>query len=408
MDKGKVPKEVVSIIVDSSVKIVGFQAFKSCKELTYIKIPSSVIFIRIEAFYMCTSLSSIVLPNSMKAVGIKAFYDCSALTSINIPPSMKRIGEYAFHGCRALRSIDIPSSVIKIGPYTFLNCISLLSIMIPPSLTEIGMHAFHGCRSLKVIAIPHSVTIIGAHAFYCCDTLRSILNGRATGNANLNEEANMIILLRNRFAKLPLHQACYNLDVASTRYLQQKLIKDIIKTTKYLHCKDMFGMTALDILCSNPYVTPEVFRTFITSTSLHPKRTTYSNSRMLPSPCVMKNNRMNGTFPLAMFFICRGLRYNGTCDIDNNSRRLPLDEALKQGINHLDLECLFALDVETMSEQRKVDKETGLYYFLNAALYPQCGLDVCYFLLRNNADLLLSSCGRKKKKYKKRTRVITG
>ena len=153
---------------------ISYGSFWGCSSLTSVIIPSSVTVIGGGAFGNCSSLTSVNIPSSVTSIGEEAFKNCSSLTSVNIPSSVTSIGERAFWGCSSLTSVKIPSSVTVIERGTFYGCSSLTSVNIPSSVTEIGGSAFSGCSSLTSINIPSSVTSIGDGAFADCSDLRSI------------------------------------------------------------------------------------------------------------------------------------------------------------------------------------------------------------------------------------------
>lgn len=157
-----------------TVIAIGDCAFCGCKDLISILIPSSINEIGKMAFKGCESLTSINIPNSVKLMGDYAFALCKKMTSASIGDSVSSISDSAFWGCSSLESVNIPKSVTSICDYAFSNCSSLVSVTIPNSVIEIGRDAFFECSSLTSINIPNSVMAIGNYAFSYCYKLTNI------------------------------------------------------------------------------------------------------------------------------------------------------------------------------------------------------------------------------------------
>ncbi len=187
-------KELSSLTIPGSVKIIGRMACSECKGLLSLNVPEGVEEIRDSAFFGCTMLSSVTLPNSLKVLqgttfstcpsltsivipeGITTvssvlFANCTSLTSVTLPSSIQEISLYAFMGCKSLESIQLPNGLTKIGPSAFSSCSSLTSLTLPETVTEIGSSAFTYCTELSSITIPASVTTIGSGVFYKCDNV---------------------------------------------------------------------------------------------------------------------------------------------------------------------------------------------------------------------------------------------
>lgn len=141
---------LISIVIDDSVKEIGVEAFHSCKSLTEIIIPDCVTNIGQYAFSGCKSLTEIVIPDCVRFIANGCFYNCSGLTSVTIGSGVTSIGLVAFNGCTSLTSVTIPSSVTRIGS-SFKNCSGLTSVTIGSGVTSIGDAAFDGCIRLTEI-----------------------------------------------------------------------------------------------------------------------------------------------------------------------------------------------------------------------------------------------------------------
>ena len=142
-----------SVIIPSSVRRIGGDAFEYCRRITSVMIPSSVSDIGYGAFSYCSGLTSVTIPSSVSSVYKHAFYHCSGLTSVMIQDGVTSIEEEAFYGCSSLASVTIPLSVTHIGERAFRGCSGLTSMTIPNSVTSIGLSAFYDCKSLKTIYV---------------------------------------------------------------------------------------------------------------------------------------------------------------------------------------------------------------------------------------------------------------
>lgn len=131
---------VKSVVLPTSIRVIGRKAFRDCDKLVEVKIPkkSDLISLSYESFENCTSLKNI---------------DFSSTGLINI-------SENAFSNCTNLKSILLPDSVTKIAQAVFYGCSSLLEIDLPNELTELGKDAIANCTSLKKISIPTKVNLL--------------------------------------------------------------------------------------------------------------------------------------------------------------------------------------------------------------------------------------------------------
>jgi hypothetical protein len=104
----------------------------------------------------CGSCRSIVIPSSVVVLGKSRFSGCKLLESVTFESGsrLERIEEYAFTGS-GLKSIVIPSSVVVLGYSSFRECKSLESVTFESGsrLERIKESAFSGC-GLKSIEIP--------------------------------------------------------------------------------------------------------------------------------------------------------------------------------------------------------------------------------------------------------------
>ena len=141
-----------TVILPSSMIIIGDNAFSNNTYLTSITIPNSVTTIEGSAFSGCSNLTSITIPNSVTTIGNSAFAN-TGLTSIIIPNSITTISQATFSRCIHLTSITLSNSLETIEDLAFDRCINLPSIIIPESVKSISEISFKECPSLKQIEV---------------------------------------------------------------------------------------------------------------------------------------------------------------------------------------------------------------------------------------------------------------
>ena len=236
--------DITSVIIEDGVTTIGDFAFYNCKQIESIEIPASVKIIGDSAFFSA-KLKTLVLPEGVEEIGDYAFCECTLESKdFHMPDSLAVIGDYAFRyayfgeiqigsgvvdiGAGAFTYnvvIDIPDSVQHIGneafkktryyedaknwrmdalyigkwlikvkentdleffvvkrgtehiaDYAFEKCKSLKDdIILPKSLKTIGVSAFAGCTNLEALDIPESVTRIDYGAFQFCSGLTELV-----------------------------------------------------------------------------------------------------------------------------------------------------------------------------------------------------------------------------------------
>lgn len=164
-------KDVIKVILPSSLQQIGFSSFEGCSNLSDINLPEGLSVIDNRAFAKCTSIKSITIPNSVVFIGNAAFYDCDSLDNVTLPDRLDSISNNMFYDCGALSTVNIPNSVKTIGQQSFYNCTNLFSVTLPEQVTTISEGAFYSCINLANIYIPASVSSIGLDAFKGCNNI---------------------------------------------------------------------------------------------------------------------------------------------------------------------------------------------------------------------------------------------
>ena len=218
-----------SIVLPSTMKRLGAQAFSSCTSLKEMIIPDGVTVIS-NAFLNCKSIERIVIPKTVEIIEttdkqnfeIDAFAGCERLKSIEVseennnyksidgnlyskngrtlikyavgksqpsftvPNGVKTIAYCAFKNCNSLEELDMPDSVETVSVLAFFKCINLKKVTLSRDLEKIEGSAFKDCRMLREIIIPQSVKEIERSAFENCPslTIKCIANNKPQGWAD--------------------------------------------------------------------------------------------------------------------------------------------------------------------------------------------------------------------------------
>jgi ankyrin repeat protein len=220
-------EELVEVICQEGLLIMGEDAFSGCENLEYIKIPSTIKHIRRCAFASCYKLK----------------------LDDPLHEGLETLGDMAFYRCRSIRNFRIPSSVALIGEGTFLFCSKMLSFEAPETIQRIGNQTFSGCSRLRNIAIPSSKSEVGDQVFEDCYVLQKIFPNKA----------DLTAALKTRFDGLPIHKLCYYQSYHSSKTTIKNL-KEVIESDGPLKCQDYLGMTPLHILALSETQRIELYR----------------------------------------------------------------------------------------------------------------------------------------------------
>lgn len=102
----------ISITFDSSVDIIGANAFNGARYVDNIVIPPNVISIGSHAFANCANMESLICVGGNDAL-------------------LYSIGGYACYNCRQLSTVVLPLSLLNIGTMAFIECPNLYSVVLP-------------------------------------------------------------------------------------------------------------------------------------------------------------------------------------------------------------------------------------------------------------------------------------
>lgn len=105
-----------SVNFPESLKGIDVGCFRNSNALRDVTFPEGLVRIDGGAFYG-SGLQRVILPSSLKVLGQNAFCECSELEEIIVQDGLTVIDDYAFCRCPMIKKIVIPPSVTKFGKY---------------------------------------------------------------------------------------------------------------------------------------------------------------------------------------------------------------------------------------------------------------------------------------------------
>lgn len=130
----------------ANVKKIEVGAFHQCKFAGELVIPEGVTEVGSNAFNTYSgAITSIVLPTTLKIIGGYAFSSQNRLSEINFPEGLMIIGEGAFEGCSQIQRLELPSTLQTIQTGAFNGCSGVTQMVchsVEPPIVQSG--AFDG------------------------------------------------------------------------------------------------------------------------------------------------------------------------------------------------------------------------------------------------------------------------
>ena len=200
-----IPKDSLKMVtVSDGTQIIGANAFKDYRKLESLVLPSSLKTVGTDAFYSCSALKNVVITdlapwceisfacpysNPLIFAGNLWIKDGDLLTKVvcaEIPDGVTGISNYAFYGYKGLKKFTLPDTVAHIGKYAFFGCTELKEAVCSPALVSVGQYAFKGCDKLVDV------------------TLGDILSLRTLQQLSIPaEQIKMVTVLRDTSALVP-------------------------------------------------------------------------------------------------------------------------------------------------------------------------------------------------------------
>ena len=255
--------DIETVVVESGVTKIGYNAFCHCGNLTTVTIAETVTNIGGDAFRYCSNLATVYMLPATPPEVLSTFDDCSDDLVIIVQeeyfntyytsggywanyrdrvvcmgncgtdvkyyyaPSFHKLTisgtgameDYADQSTRPwhsyigdLQTVVIEPGVTRVGTKAFHFCNKITSLTIGSDVTSIGANAFNGCCSLSSIHIPASVTSIEEDAFVSCTNVPAITV--AAGNTVYDSRDNCNAIIETNTNKLIL--GCINTTIPAT------------------------------------------------------------------------------------------------------------------------------------------------------------------------------------------------
>jgi len=112
-----------------------------------------------------TQVTKVTLPSSIKTIGWQAFKNAQNLQEVVLNEGITEIVESAFAECPELTTINIPSTVTVLPGAIFSDCPKLKALTLPEGITKLDNNALYN-SGIETLTIPSTCTSIGNYTLY--------------------------------------------------------------------------------------------------------------------------------------------------------------------------------------------------------------------------------------------------
>ncbi len=132
--------------------------------------------------------------STVTVIGAEAFAGVQTITVVRFPDTVTKIEERAFAGSSVKKAFMHRSSITEIGAYAFAECKKLVQTDMPATLTTLGEKAYYYCDMLKVATFRGDTANIDKFAFDACprvklyvkDSMQNVIKFANTYNIELD------------------------------------------------------------------------------------------------------------------------------------------------------------------------------------------------------------------------------
>lgn len=163
--------KITSIIIPSSVKYIGTEAFTRSGEYgaginsisiqggenEYFSTRNGILYDKVDKRVImgCANLTRAILPSDCEIIDECAFFGCKDLEEISWSNSLKEIRGEAFVNCPKLKDLDLSNASLECVSQQAFALTGLEFVIFPETLQEIGGYLFGYCENLR------NVTFLG-------------------------------------------------------------------------------------------------------------------------------------------------------------------------------------------------------------------------------------------------------
>lgn len=175
----KYRKNIKHVVIEDGITETCINAFSNCKNLTTVSLPQSLKIIGNNSFQQCENILQINLPYSLESIGSTAFYFTGGLPDSICLPNLyyigKRTSETFIEGSTfsytSIKHVTIPYKIDTLFT-NFSNCYKLSSAVIPATVKNFTGGTFYNDTALKLVInlspLPQTFEVPKGHynAFY--------------------------------------------------------------------------------------------------------------------------------------------------------------------------------------------------------------------------------------------------
>ena len=234
-------KDLVSLPVFKSLKIIRSEALKKCNQLEKFECGDQLSEIWSNGLESSGIKQFITTSKSVRLSG-EAFLNCARLSSFDFS-IISEISNNAFEGCVSLDVIDFSKSSITELPWqTFYSCGDLSRVILPPNISEFSILAFEEC-SIHTIEFSNTGTttlnLRNAFSEYDVELIEAIFSPNCKVNLDHTfcncHNLSRVVLPQVPYELPNTFSSCSNLSIVENFKYCTSIVSGFANCTKLAH-----------------------------------------------------------------------------------------------------------------------------------------------------------------------------